>query len=171
MAENHNITEAPPRVLSKRRRGLVRALVVVIVLVVITGLVTPAIPRNAGYSSKLYFCTQCGAAKHVLKEWDRESDEPTVTSEFDSTPLSQWYDAHYPEPCGHEWCFNHFTVYRFFRWGTFSTNPSMSEAGSGFTPPLLNLSDEERRDLESRFEDDPIACKAYLKSHLEPRYP
>ena len=47
----------------------------------------------------------------------------------------------------------------------------MSEAGSGVASPLINLSDEERIDLESRFEEDPIACKAYLNSQLEPRYP
>jgi hypothetical protein len=152
-------------------RRLTRTIVVIFVLVVIAGFVYPAIPLNAGHSSTLHFCTQCGIAKRGREEWDRENVEPTVTSEIDSTPLSQWYDSHYPEPCGHEWCFGNSSTHRFFRWGAFSTSPRVSVTACGRPPRLIHLSDEERRNLEHRFEADPIACKEYLKSQLEPRFP
>ena len=168
------MTETPSPVLSKRRRRFVREFIVVIVLIVAAAFIFRAIPQIAEYTRFTRdFCTRCGIAKSVREEWRRESVEPTVTSEFESRPLSQWYDAHYSEPCRHEWRrYGRSGTFRFFRWGRISTRPYMSEAPyKDHVPQLIRLSDEERLDLESRFEADPIACKAYLKSQLEPRFP
>ena len=168
------MTETRSPAPSKRTRRLIREIVVVFVLIVVAAFIFRAIPQIAEYTRFTRdFCTRCGIAKRVCEEWDRESVEKTVTSELESRPLSQWYDAHYPEPCRHEWRrYAHSGTYRFFRWGWFSTRPYMSEAPCKFAvPQLIRLSDEERLDLDSRFEADPIACKAYLKSQLERRFP
>lgn len=144
-----------------------RFLLALLLLLFLGALLLPAIPPNRGYSSTHHFCTHCGVRKHALEEWQGSIDHQTTQSELQPTPLSQWYEAHYPEPCQHEWCYNHSVTRGYFQIASLRLNAGTGSAGSHVTPFLISLSIADRDNLDSRFGADPNACKEYIALQLK----
>jgi len=153
---------------SAKRRFYKRLLLGLLLLAFLTSVLLPAaLPPNEGFTSKSLYCGHCGLRKHTLETWQGDRSNQAETSELLVTPLSTWRDSHYPDPCSHEWHANRVDRGDHFRLGTFRTRAGGAhESGFGPTPRLIRLSETDRIGLDRRFEADPAACKAYVRSRL-----
>jgi hypothetical protein len=153
-----------------KRRVWLWILGIGLAVLVVGGLVLPAaLLPNVRENTKRFYCRKCGIGK-VVKQITSTSDDMLETqSEHVSTDLSAWYESHYPSPCEHVWQLNHTALVGYFVVGPLRMRAGAAGYGSYPTPRLLWLDENQRQELDKRYQEDKAACHQYISVALKPR--
>ena len=155
--------------LSSRKRWITLAGIVAFV-VLAAWMIMPAM-RNSYEDFDVSYCIKCGKIKcfhQFVNTWSGKTEWQSETLE--ESPLSAWYEEHFGTYCEHHWrSYDAGREYWFYLFGR-----QLWRSGGNYTsgnwPPLIDLRDEDRREIDKLFQEDTRNCREYIQAELEGNY-
>ena len=74
-----------------------------VALVILAGLILPAIPSSHCTRTEYQYCLNCGAIRCLQEDGKIGAMPKTTTEVLKESTLSAWYVAHFGNTCAHEW--------------------------------------------------------------------
>ena len=151
--------------MSRQARTILWVAAGVVALVILAGLILPALPPTRYASVERQCCLNCGALREVQEEGPMKGPPETRNEFLSKSKLSAWYAEHFGATCPHDWFRTDIGRHTYRTIFGFRTGDA-SESGSSRRPSLLSLPPEDETRLNELFRTDKEVCRKFIADEL-----
>ena len=117
---------------------------------------------------KALMCTRCGVKLWIGSYGLADASKPIIErSAFQDTELSLWFSAHISTNCQHSWQTNLRSDRTYMSFGENRLWNISRAFGSSPTPSLVDLSADDRTQLENLLRQSSDACRNFIHARLQ----
>ena len=141
---------------------------IMLLCAVMIAALTPFVITRKYEREKALMCTQCGVKLLIGSYGLADASKPIVErNTFDHTELSRWFSAHISANCRHSWQTNLLYARTYMSLGENRLWDISRAFGSSPTPSLVDLSADDRTQLENLLRQSPDACRNFIHARLQ----